>query len=68
MGPITIETQGSVADYKHGFKSKYHDLLIREARLHGGHAVINVEIRDLGIEQIILTGDMVQFTDSNCMH
>ena len=68
MGPISIETQGSVAEYKHGFKNKYHDLLVKEARLHGSHAVINVEIQDLGIEQVTLTGDMIHFTDSNCMY
>jgi len=68
MGPISIETEGSVADYNHGAKSRYHDLLIREVRLHGGHAVIGVAVQDLGIEQVILSGDMIQFTDPNCMH
>lgn len=67
LGPISIETQGTVADYNHGAKSKYHDLLIREVRLHGGHAVIEVEVQDLGIEQVTLSGEMIQFTDPNCM-
>jgi len=66
LGPVSIEVQGNLADYNHGNTSRYHSQLEKEVRLRGGHAVVELQVMDAGMDQLVLAGTVIRFTDPNC--